>query len=190
MPTVRPILLSLVAFGTFLAAAEPGKTTGLPATVYADGAKALWIPSGYMGETGAITMVADSTDKPHSGATALKVIYNKGDGWGGVVWQSPANDWGAKPGGFNLTGVTALKFWARGEVGGEKVKFGFGVIGADQPFPDSGKKELAVDLTNEWKEYTIDVAGIDLTRVKTGFMWVVGGQGNGVTFHLDDVRWE
>ncbi len=186
---VRPLFLALSALAA-LAAADPGKPATLPVNVHSDGAKPAWIPSGYMGETGAIAMDDKSTDKPHSGATSLKVTYSKGDGWGGVVWQDPVNDWGAAAGGWNLTGAKALKFWARGAVGGEKVKFGFGVIGADQPFPDSGKKELAVTLGKEWTEYSIDVAGLDLTRIKTGFMWVVGGQGAVVCFHLDDVRWE
>ena len=189
MRIVRSLILPLFAC-TALVAVDMGKPTTLPATVYADGAKGLWIPSGYMGEAASITMKADSTDKPHSGATALQVIFAKGDGWGGVVWQSPANDWGALPGGFDLTGAKVLKFWARGATGGEKVKFGFGVIGADQAYPDTGKKELEVTLGTEWMEYTIDVAGLDLKRVKTGFMWVIGGQGAPVVFHLDDIRWE
>ena len=49
-------------------------------------------------------MDAASTDHPHSGATCLKVDFTATQTWGGVVWQSPANAWGDKPGGFNKTG--------------------------------------------------------------------------------------
>lgn len=190
MTALRPIILALVFLAASMAAAEPGKPATLPAHIVGDGEKSLWIPSGYMGETAAISMDGKSTDKPHSGSTSLKVTYSKSDGWAGVVWQDPVNDWGAKAGGWNLTGAKALKFWARGAIGNEKVKFGFGLIGADQPYPDTGKKETEVVLTPEWKEYSIDVTGLDLTRIKTGFSWVVGGQGAVVCFHLDDVRWE
>lgn len=178
-------ILSLAA----LAAADAPKAD-LPCAVYADGKPPVWIASGYMGDTGAITMNEAATDNPHSGATCLQVGFNKGDGWGGVVWQDPANDWGDAAGGRNLTGATKLSLWARGATGGEKVKFGFGVLGADKPFHDSGKKELEVTLGKEWKEYDLDVTGLDLSRIKTGFMWVVGGQGQGVNFYLDDIRWE
>jgi hypothetical protein len=189
MPATRTILATLILAGG-LSAAEPGLKTGLPAAVYADSTQTLWIPSGYMGETAAITVTGDSRENPHSGATVMKVTYNKGDGWGGVVWQSPVNDWGAKPGGFDLTGAKRLAFWARGAVGGEKVKFGFGVIGADQPYGDTAKGEIEVTLTTEWQEFSVVPSGADLTRIKTGFMWVLGGQGAAVTFFLDDVRWE
>jgi hypothetical protein len=185
---ILPVLLALAAS---LCAAEPGAKTSLPVTVYGDGAKGPWIPSGYMGDTGAIHMIAESTDNPHSGATALQVSFAKADGWGGVVWQHPHNDWGAQPGGFDLTGAKRLAFWARGVMGGEKVKCGFGVIGANQPYPDTAKGEIELTLTKEWTEYAVDVpAGADLTRIKTGFMWVVGGQGAPLAFFLDDIRWE
>ena len=184
-------LIPLIACICGLTAADPGAKATLPVAICVDGQKSPWIPSGYMGDTGAIHMIAESTDKPHSGATCMQISYAKGDGWGGVVWQHPHNDWGAQPGGFDLTGATKLAFWARGAVGGEKVKFGFGVIGSNQPYPDTAKAEISVELGKEWKEYVIDIpAGSDLTRIKTGFMWVVGGQGAPIAFALDDVRWE
>ena len=168
---------------------KPAKAT-LPTTMIGDGAVTTWSPSGYMGDTGAIKMDAASTVQPHSGTTCLQVTFDKPKGWGGVVWQSPANDWGSAPGGLNLTGAKSLTFWARGTNGGEKAKFGFGIIGKDKPFHDSAKAELAVTLSKDWTSYTIDLAGKDLSCIKSGFSWVVAGQGAPVTFFLDDVRWE
>ena len=75
---------------------------------------------------------------PHSGKTCLKVGYTAADNWGGVVWQSPANDWGDQPGGLDLTGAKTLTFWARGAQGGEVVTFLFGLIGKDKTYPDTG----------------------------------------------------
>jgi hypothetical protein len=179
-----------MAAASAVTAAEPAPKAALPFAVVADGAPASWIPSGYMGETGSIAQQGDCSEQPHSGRTCTKVTYSKGDGWGGVVWQHPANDWGEAAGGFNLSGAKRLVLWARGAEGGEKVKFGFGVIGSDKPFADTGKAEEEVVLTTAWTEYSIAVADRDLSRVKTGFMWVVGGQGKPLTFFLDDVRWE
>ncbi len=178
--------LSIIALGaSALLAAD------LPVKVYAEnGDKNPWIPSGYMGETSAISMDAGCTDNPRTGNTCLKVTYNKADGWAGVFWQDPANDWGDKAGGKDLTGAKKLSFWARGKNGNEKVKFGFGGIGKDKPFSDTAKGEIEITLGKEWKEFTIDLAGKDLTRIKSGFMWVLGGQGAPVEFYLDDIVYE
>jgi hypothetical protein len=47
-----------------------------------------------------------------------------------------------------------------------------------------------VTLTREWKEYTIDLRGKDLTRIKSGFGSSLAGQGRPVIIYLDDVRFE
>ena len=85
-------------------------------------------------------------------------------GWGGIVWQSPGNDWGDKTGGWNLSDATRLIVKARGEEGGEEVTFSFGLIGADKPFHDSAKGSTKVTLTREWQPYEISLAGKDLRR--------------------------
>ena len=150
-----------------------------------------FIPSGYMGNTGAIKMNAGWTENPHSGKTCLQVNYTASDNWGGVVWQNPENNWGDHSGGWNLTGAKTLSFWARGNKGGEMVTFLFGLIGADKPFHDTGSGKLdRVILTKTWKQYTIDLKGQDLSRIVTGFAWTLAASGQPVTFYLDDVRYE
>ena len=120
----------------------------------------------------------------------MKIEYRAADNFGGVVWQDPPNDWGDKAGGHDLSGAKKLSFWARGEKGGEKVECKFGILGADKKFADSSTGSTTVELTNEWKQYTIDLNGKDLSRIKTGFCWVVAGQGAPITFYLDDVQYE
>ena len=164
----------------------------LPFTLYADEMKeSPYAPSGYMGNTTAIRMTDDSTESPHSGDTCLKVEYQAADNWGGVLWQSPPNDWeGTKPGGLDLTGASELEFWVRGAKGGEIVNFVFGVVDGDVPYRDSAKGELkGVRLTTQWQELRIPLAGRDLSRIKTGFGWSLEGQGKPVTFYLDDIRY-
>lgn len=165
--------------------------TPLPLIVYGDSGKNPYAPSGYMGNTNAITMQLDCTDNPRSGATCLKIDYTANDQWGGVLWQSPANDWdGTQPGGLNLTGAAALEFYVRGNAGGETVSFVLGVIEDDTPFRDSSKAELAnVKLTDQWQKMRIPLEGRDLSRIKTGFGWSLAGQSKPVTFYVDEVQY-
>ena len=108
-----------------------------------------------------------------------------------AVSESPANDWGDKPGGRNLSGAKKLTFLARGANGGETVTFEFGILGRDKTFFDTATAKLdRVALDAEWKQYSVDLQGKDLTRIKTGFAWVVAGQGAPITFYLDDIRYE
>ena len=172
-------------------APPPGaRRVSLPFSIYGDAGAAPYVASGYMGDIGNIKLTADDTSDPHGGATAIKAQYTAPGGWGGVVWQSPANDWGEKPGGYDVTGAKKLSWWARGDKGGEKVSFSFGLLNKAK-FADSGKGELRdVVLTKEWKQYSIDVSNQDLSRIKTGFAWSVVGRGEPITFYLDDIKFE
>jgi hypothetical protein len=120
----------------------------------------------------------------------MKLQYRATDQWAGVVWQHPPNDWGEQPGGYNLSGATKLTFWARGESGGEKVRFVFGVINREKPYFDTASGALDVVLSQEWMQYSFDLTGKSLERIKTGFGWTVAGQGRPVTFYLDDIQYE
>ena len=144
-----------------------------------------------MGKTDAVKMALNSNHQPHSGKTCLKVQYQAPGDWGGVLWQSPANDWkGQLPGGLDLTGAVALEFWVRGAQGGETVNFVFGVLEGDLKYPDTAKGELKnVRLTSKWQKLSMPLKGRDLSRIKTGFGWSLAGQGQPVTFYLDDIRY-
>jgi hypothetical protein len=174
-------------------AVRKGKPAKLPLVIYDEAGRdnAPYIPAGWMGNSKALKMDAECKDTPHAGKTCIRVEYQAKDAWAGVVWQSPANDWGAKGGGWDVSGAKHLKFWARGDSGGEVVNFFFGVIGRDKRYFDtaSGKLEK-VELTKAWKEYTIDLSDMDLTRIKTGFGFSLAGPGQTVVFYLDDIRFE
>lgn len=149
-----------------------------------------YIASGYMGNTAAIAMNPNSTEEPYAGETCMKVEYKAAGNWAGVFWQSPANDWGDAAGGFDLSDAKKLVFHARGAQGGEKVKFFFGGIDQKKPHYDTAKSEIEVTLSKAWKEFSLDLAGEDLRRIKSGFGWSLGGAKEPVTFYLDDVRYE
>ena len=174
------------------AAITPGQKLDLPAFVYAEGGVQVpWIPSGYMGNTGAIKVDLGWVANPKNGVSCIKVTYDAADEWGGVVWQDPINDWGDAAGGYDLSGATALEFWARGDQGGEVLDFGFGVLDSDKKYPDSGSASLkGVRLTDDWRKYRIELdKSTDLKRIKTGFYWSIAGQGKPTVFFLDEIRY-
>jgi hypothetical protein len=150
-----------------------------------------YIPSGWMGNVDAIERDDCWPTSPHSGQSCIKITYNDTGKWGGIVWQSPADDWGDEPGGFDLTGAKKLTFWARGEKGGEMVEVKMGILGRNKDFPDSGKASLGrVKLSNAWQKYELPLEGKDLSCIKTGFVWSLGGKKEPITFYLDDIQYE
>jgi hypothetical protein len=189
-----PLSAGQVPQGASANAAEmtPGQKVDLPVVIFAEGGeKSPWIPSGYMGNTGAIKMDQGWVKNPKSGVSCIKVFYQAVDQWAGVVWQDPINDWGDAAGGYDLRGAAAVEFWARGEEGGEVLEAGFGILGADKKFADSGAASLkGIQLTDEWRKYRIEIGSdVDLQRIKTGFYWSIAGQGKPITFYLDDIRY-
>lgn len=167
-----------------------GRKTQLPFVVYAEGNETESIPSGWMGDTKVMRIDPANATQPHSGKVAMRCEFNAATGWGGIVWQSPANDWGDRAGGHDLSGATKLSFWARGENGGEVISFKFGIIGKEKRFHDTANGALEnVKLTTGWQKHEIVVHG-DLARIKTAFSWSLASQGGPVVFYLDDIRWE
>lgn len=180
---------SAAASASASAAGPPHK---LPLILFTDGIKnPPYVWSGWMGDTAALTIDPKCTTNPHTGSTCMKCAYRGGDQFIGVAWQSPPNDWGNLPGGFNLKGATKLTFWARGQDGGEVVSFKFGILGSDAKYHDSDHGELPdVSLTKDWKQYSIDLSGKDLSCIKTGFVWAMAAHSTPVTFYLDDIQYE
>lgn len=155
-----------------------------------------FFPSGWMGDYGDLRVNNAWTENPHSGKTCVRLSYSakmaQNAGWTGMYWQQPMSNWGDKKGGFNLAGATKLTFWARGDKGGEKiteVKMG-GITGE---FPDSDTAAVGpIELTAEWKKYSIDLEGKDLSNVIGGFCWSASKDDNpkGMIFCLDDIAYE
>lgn len=167
-------------------------------TVYLDkGSKENhYAPSGWIGDYNDINMDEGFIASLHSGYTSIQFSYSAkkshGQGWAGIYWQHPANNWGSKMGGFNLAGMTKLTFWAKGAKGGEIIQK-FMVGGIKGVYPDSTLVEFGpVELTDTWKQYTINLVGKDISYINGGFGWVTtaGQNANGCTFYLDDIKFE
>lgn len=177
-----------------LGVGEPPKTPApkapLPCYVYQSGdSNPRWYASGFMGN-GALKMDLNERNAGQSGATCIRVDYGIGNDWAGVYWQSPANDWGEAPGGYDLTGAKKLCFRVRGAKGGEKVSFFYGGLFA-KPYSDTARGELKDEvLSAEWTTYVLSLDGKNLKRIKTGFGFTFGGQGKPFTFYIDKIWFE
>ena len=160
-----------------------------------DDSKNHYTPSGWVGDYDAIRR-EESEENSHSGSTCLKFTYtaktSQGAGWAGVYWQSPVNNWGEVKGGYDLRGAQKITFWAKGEEGGEIInRFGIGGIGGN--YPDSATREIGpIYLKKEWKQYKIDLSGLNLSCVSGGFYWMTDKQScpEGIVFYLDDIKYE
>ncbi|HZT61325.1 MAG TPA: hypothetical protein VFA21_22145 [Pyrinomonadaceae bacterium] len=156
--------------------------------------------SGFMGdgEQGRkyVQLLEAWTTNPHSTPNCIKVVYSPGpNGWGGVYWQNKPDNWGDQPGDdFSHEGYKKLTFWARGETGNEVVEFKAG--GNNKPgkqYKDSFEASTGkVQLDKDWKQYTLDLGGENLSSVIGGFCWVAAASANpkGATFYLDDILYE
>ncbi|NOZ26089.1 MAG: hypothetical protein GXO94_08400 [Nitrospirae bacterium] len=148
-----------------------------------------------------------------SGSTCIRNTFSSaGDNWGGWYFMNgvlegedtvPKLNWGEYPdAGFDLSGATRLTFHARGERGGERVEFFAFGLGRDPAtgspltsYPDSSPKISTgyITLSETWREYSIDLAGADLSYVIGGFAWVSASDENGgrdITFYLDDISYD
>ena len=148
---------------------------------------------------------------PYSGSSCIRCeqITREGD-WGGWLFlngwlprgeSTPYLNDGTRPGqGLDLTGADELRFYAKGEYGGEVVEFftcGFGYDGSTNvrtaEFPDSTTKKSTgwIELTDEWQEYVIPLNDADLSYIVCGFGYVMndvmdGNRDN--VFYLDEIR--
>ncbi len=116
----------------------------------------------------------------------------QGAGWMGIYWQNPANNWGTVDAGFDLAKAAKFTFWARGADGGERIEE-FKMGGIMGEFSDSDGAGIGpVVLTKDWTQYTIDLAGKDLSYIIGGFCWATNADANpeGAVFYLDEIKYE
>ncbi|MCS7151968.1 MAG: hypothetical protein NZ928_06255 [Endomicrobia bacterium] len=174
-----------------------GYKTQLPFYVYKDriSRENHYIPSGWMGDYGDIKLNENWRENPKEGVSCIRIEYSakrsQGQGWAGIYWQNPANNWGTIKGGFDLRGATKLTFYARGEKGGEICEFKMGGIRGE--YSDSDASTTGpVQLTKGWKKFTIDLKGLDLSYISGGFCWVVTANDNpdGCVIYLDEIVYE
>lgn len=180
-------------------------STSSPPAVRLD---ALGIPAGLMSgahdPSSVITMSA-SPVACHTGADCVQARYRAGSTFAGVVWWPTSCGPSGTPGAWqrarsgscaidvlaagHLRTVTRMTFWARGERGQEVIEF---KVGDTSLLPSPGRSSGLLTLTPTWKQYTFELADLDLHRTVGLFMWVAADlhNPNGATFYLDDVQFE
>lgn len=168
----------------------PGARVTFPFYVYDEGEEYPYLPTGYMGNFEHLKVDGENKEQVKSGAHAMKISFNSSGGWYGLAFMDPVNDWGDRAGGYNLMGATKLSFWAKSTSDMVSGTFGFGMIGPDKPFYDTGRKSEKFQLTKEWKKYEISIEKMDLRCIKTGFVMYLGGVGENYSFWLDDIKFE
>ena len=156
-----------------------------------------FVPSGFMPNGKCVNFNDAWQQNCYDGKTCIRIEYDvqcsqEDQKWAGIYWLNPANNWGNRKGGFNLGGARELSFWAKGEKGGERIEeFKMGGITGD--YPDSDMAIIGpVILTNEWRKYTIDLRGRDLSYVSGGFSWTTNVDVNpgSCTLYLDNIQYE
>lgn len=155
-----------------------------------------YIATGWMGDVADLKIDMVCTSIKYRGNYCIKMVYTPNQKsikqWVGVYWQNPANNWGDKKGGYNLTGAKKLSFWARGANGGEKISE-FKVGGITGEYPDSDSQSMGpVELTKEWQQYTLDLEGKDLSYIIGGFAFSASKDDNpnGFVIYFDDIIFE
>jgi len=171
-----------------------------PLIVYSDvgSDKNSFQPSGWMGDIECIKLDRACETNPYSGKTCVRITYNPNvflsKRWSGIYWQYPLNNWGDHP-GYELSGASRLTFYARGEKGNEMAEFKVGGIRIWQkPHYDSfGPISTSiVKLSSQWKKFTIDLKGCNMSNLIGGFCFVTNRlqNMNGCTIYLDNIQFE
>lgn len=175
----------------------PEEPTFTPVVVYKDMNTPLnmYSPSGWMGDINDLKVdIGYSGTAVCKGFHSMKIIYQPTgtQGWVGIQWQRPNNNWGNMPGGINLTGAKKLTFWARGERGGEKIsEVKVGGIKGQYPDSDVAWKGNIV-LGNDWKQYEIPLMGKDMSHIIGGFSLILTKKDNkyGCSIYIDEILFE
>jgi hypothetical protein len=141
-------------------------------------------PGGYM--PGGDIRVSQSQvceTEPHRGKYCYRVVCDlRQDAWMGIAFL-PGGKWTPvlkidvfeKLGGAKKGDPIVLRFWARSP-NGATVQFKVGGIDEDSvQFPVASQW---VHLTKDWRKYTLDLTGQDLSGLRAGFMWVINIDNN------------
>ncbi len=207
--TLGLVAIAMLAGGGSGCGSDPAATSPDSGTMPATTSAALpltvsdvFAPSGYMGDgatPGGIVVDTTTCLTPRpAGAVGdcYKVTYTPGtQGWAGVYWQYPANNWGASPGKLITAGATKVAFYAAGAAGGEALQF---VVGGENdgtlPYHDAFKVTQNQTLTAALAPYSVDLGGHAYdTGVLGGFAWLATapvGSVAPIVFYLDSITWQ
>jgi hypothetical protein len=136
-----------------------------------------WLGDGATYGKKAIIFQDNCSNKPYSPPICFKVVYiPQTVGWAGIYWQNRPNNFGKVAGeNYSNKGYSKITFWARGETGTELIEFKSGGINsASNPNGNQYRDTYEVStgkivLGREWRKYTINLEGQNLSSVIGGF---------------------
>ncbi len=163
--------------------------------VYKDAdTKVSFVSSGWMGNN--FRLLTRCFIKPKKGKTCLKlIIYHQptNQGWSGIYWQYPYNNWGQKTGSIDLSAYSKLVFWARGHKGGEIIANV--IVGGIEGEKSSDSTKVCyglIQLSKKWKKYIIDLKDRDLSSMIGGFclIFIDEDYSENMIIYFDDIYYE
>lgn len=149
-----------------------------------------YVPSGFFDDVNAIT-IKEAQYKDVACTEFGFSPYGK-NGYGGVYWQYPPNNWGATE-GKDLSGYEKVSFYVASP---DKASINFiagGVADSSLPHKDRFKKVSGFrELGPEWQKIDIDLKGSDLTSVIGALAWTTNRDNNPrpVKFYIRDIVYE
>lgn len=162
----------------------------LPFSVYRDGDDLPYIPTAYMGNYEAIEVDLHHTEEVYAGEAAIRISYLASRDWYGLGFVDPPGDWGDILGGYDLSGATTLRFWAKASYDNLPVKIGLGLLEDDRTYYDTDIRMEEITLTQEWQPYEIKLRRMDLSCIRTGLVLFASGEGLTHHIYLDEVVFE
>lgn len=148
--------------------------------------------TGSDGGTDSLTVDPFSKESPYSGDICARVTYDSSSEEWAALFIQGTGDWRRGPGiGLDLRGATTLSFAARGARGGEAVTFGYGYEPDRSGTADSSRSRESLVLGNDWRRFSIDLRGKDLSSISGLFSLQLDRVGNpkGATIYIDDIRY-
>lgn len=144
------------------------------------------------GGTDSLMVEPFSREDPKNGDICAMVSYDSSaEEWAGLFIQA-TGDWRRGPGiGLDLTGAETLSFWSRGNRGGEVVTFGYGYEPDRSGTADTAHGSQSVSLENDWRQFTMNLKGKDLSHISGLFSLRLNKEDNpeGATIYIDDIRY-
>jgi hypothetical protein len=152
-----------------------------------------FVPSGYFGDGETPRAIEMANDCPVRAGGQAGECHNAtwtpgigGEGFGGVFWLYPANNFGTMPGLVLPQGATEIVFHAWGANGGEEVEF---FSGLSVEVDGYGASAGVIALTDSPTEYSMSLCDANYDEVVSAFGWVATGSADPVSFFIDDIVW-
>jgi hypothetical protein len=183
--------LVIAASGGGGGGAVPSSPVAMPFSIYKDNASAdnHYSPSLWWDDVPAVDFAC--ADTPTGGGTSMKLTYSAGGvGWGEIAWVEPWDNNGTNysNNGYDLSAATKLTFWAKADSAGHQISVQVGDF-ETATYPDTSKTQSGnITLTTSWAQYTVSLAGKNLTKIQMGLFlafWTPP-----YIIYIDDVKFE